>query len=101
LKAFGRAEPLGLSWAFVIFIGAVVIGDFCLRKTVFGRMVYATGGNKEVARIAGINTDWVKLSCYMLTGALAGAGGMLLMANSMSANQRSVWAGNWMSSPPW
>lgn len=80
LKAFGRAEPLGLSWAFVIFIGAVLIGDFCLRKTVFGRMVYATGGNKEVARIAGINTDWVKLSCYMLTGALAGVGGMLLMA---------------------
>jgi len=80
LKAFGRAEPLGLSWAFVIFVGAVLIGDFCLRKTVFGRMVYATGGNKEVARIAGINTDWVKLSCYMLTGALAGVGGMLLMA---------------------
>ncbi|MBI3852897.1 MAG: ABC transporter permease [Verrucomicrobia bacterium] len=80
LKAFGRAEPLGLSWAFVIFIGAVLIGDFCLRKTVFGRMVYATGGNKEVARIAGINTDWVKLNCYMLTGALAGVGGMLLMA---------------------
>ena len=80
LKTFGRAEPLGLSWAFVIFVGVVLIGDFCLRKTVFGRMVYATGGNKEVARIAGINTDWVKLSCYMLTGALAGVGGMLLMA---------------------
>lgn len=80
LKAFGRAEPLGLSWAFVIFSGAVLIGDFSLRRTVFGRMVYATGGNKEVARIAGINTDWVKLACYMLTGALAGVGGMLLMA---------------------
>jgi ribose transport system permease protein len=80
LKTFGRAEPLGLSWAFLIFVGAVLIGDFCLRKTVFGRMVYATGGNKEVARIAGINTDWVKLSCYILTGALAGFAGMLLMA---------------------
>src|SRR6266487_1542950 len=80
LKAFGRAEPLNLSWAFVIFMAAVMIGDFCLRKTVFGRMVYATGGNKEVARIAGINTDWVKLGCYMLTGALAGVGGMLLMS---------------------
>lgn len=79
-RSFGLAEPRGLSWAFVIFIGAVLIGDFCLRRTVFGRMVYATGGNKEVARIAGINTDWVKLNCYMLTGALAGVGGMLLMA---------------------
>jgi len=80
LKAFGRADPLGLSWAFVIFVGAALIGDFSLRKTVYGRRVYATGGNKEVARIAGINTDWVKLKCYILTGALAGLGGMLLMA---------------------
>jgi len=80
LKSFGRAEPLGLSAAFIIFVLIVISGDFCLRKTVFGRMVYATGGNKEVARIAGINTDWVKVSCYMLSGLLAGLGGMLLMA---------------------
>jgi ribose transport system permease protein len=80
LKAFGRAEPLGLSWAFIIFVGIVLLSDFCLRKTVYGRMVYATGGNKEVARIAGINTDLVKLSCYAFTGALAGVAGLLLMA---------------------
>jgi ribose transport system permease protein len=80
LKAFGKAEPFGTSWAFVIFIGVVLVGDFCLRKTVWGRKVYATGGNKEVARIAGIRTDWVKLSCYILTGGLAAVGGMLLMA---------------------
>jgi ribose transport system permease protein len=80
LKAFGRAEPLGLSWAFIILLAIVAIGDFCLRRTVYGRRVYATGGNKEVARIAGINTDTVKLSCYALTGALAGVAGVLLMA---------------------
>jgi ribose transport system permease protein len=80
LKAFGRADPLGLSWAFIIFFGIIILGDFCLRKTIYGRMVYATGGNREVARIAGIHTDMVKLSCYALTGGLAGVAGMLLMA---------------------
>ena len=80
LVAFGRAEPFGVSWAFVILMTTVVVGDFCLRKTVFGRKVLATGGNAEVARIAGINTGQVKIGCYVLTGTLAALGGMLLMA---------------------
>jgi len=80
LKNFGRAEPFGLSWAFVIFVLLVILGDLTLRRTVSGRKVYATGGNKEVARIAGINTAWVQISCYMLTGGLAALAGMLLMA---------------------
>lgn len=79
LTAFGKAEPFGLSWAFIILAAAVIAGDFCLRKTVFGRKVMATGGNAEVARIAGINTDAVKISCYVLTGTLAALAGILLM----------------------
>ncbi len=80
LKTLGRAEPLGLSWAFVVFALLVVIGDFCLRRTTWGRMVYATGGNVEVARIAGIDTTKVQISCYVLTGGMAALAGMLLMS---------------------
>jgi ribose transport system permease protein len=80
LASFGKAEPFGVSWAFLIFVGIVVAGDFALRKTVFGRQVLATGGNAEVARIAGINTNRVKISCYVLTGMLAALAGILLMA---------------------
>jgi ribose transport system permease protein len=80
LKAFGAADTLGTSWSFLIFIAVVILGDLGLRRTVFGRMIYATGGNKEVARIAGINTDVVKIVCYGLTGMLAALGGILLMA---------------------
>lgn len=79
LKIFGKAEPFGVSWAFVIFVLIVIMGDFCLRKTVFGRKVLATGGNKEVAKIAGISTDLVKVNCYVFTGMLAALAGMLLM----------------------
>ncbi|MEO7299340.1 MAG: ABC transporter permease [Verrucomicrobiota bacterium] len=80
LKKLGRAEPLGLSWAFVVFVLLVLVGDFCLRKTVYGRMVYATGGNAEVARIAGISTRRVQIGCYILTGGMAALAGMLLMS---------------------
>lgn len=80
LVAFGKAEPWGISWAFVVLVMIIVVGDFCLRKTVFGRKVLATGGNVEVAKIAGINTARVKIGCYIMTGMLAALGGILVMA---------------------
>ena len=43
-------------------------------------MIYATGGNQEVARLAGINTLWVKIGCFVATGMLAALGGILLMS---------------------
>jgi ribose transport system permease protein len=80
LKAFGGAEPLGLSWAFMVFVVLVAAGDLMLRKTVPGRMIYAVGGNREVARIAGIPTGMVKWMCFVFTGMMAGLAGILLMA---------------------
>lgn len=80
LKDFGAADTLGTSWSFLILVGLVVVGDIMLRHTIFGSMISATGGNREAARIAGINTDWVKISCFVLVGALSGLAGILLMA---------------------
>lgn len=79
LKNFGSADLLGTSWSFVIFVTLILLGDFFLRWTVPGRKVLATGGNREVARLAGINTDGVRIRCFMLTGLLAALGGILLM----------------------
>jgi ribose transport system permease protein len=80
LKRFGAADTLGASWSFIIFLGLVIAMDAVMRWTVYGRKIYATGGNTEVARLAGINTDWVKIGCFIITGMLAGLGGMLLMS---------------------
>jgi ribose transport system permease protein len=79
VRAFGAADALGTSWSFIIFIVLTAAFDFVLRWSVPGRTIYATGGNQEVARLAGINTQLVKIGCFVLTGALAGLGGMLLM----------------------
>ena len=81
IASFGRAEPLGLSWAFIVFVVIAVIADLALRFTVFGRMICATGGNREVAHIAGINTGAVKIACYMLTGCSAAVAGIMMMTD--------------------
>lgn len=80
LQQFGTAEPLGISWAFICFLGLVVLGDIGLRRTIYGRMALATGGNVEVAAIAGIPTRKVKIACYVASGMSAALAGMLLMA---------------------
>ena len=54
LNKFGVAQPLGISWRFFVFIVLAVIFDEILRRTVHGRKLYAVGGNKEVAKLAGI-----------------------------------------------
>lgn len=80
LKNFGAADTLGTSWSFIIFLLLVCLVDIGMRRTVWGRMIYATGGNPEVARLAGISTTKVKIGCFVATGMLAALGGILLMS---------------------
>ena len=74
----------GLGWSFVFFIIAALAADFVLRRTVLGRNMYATGGNPEVARLVGIDTDRYKIVTFVLVGALAGIAGMFVMADLAS-----------------
>ena len=69
----------------LFFILVAIIADLVLRKTVLGRNLYATGGNKEVARLVGINTDQYKIGAFITIGSLAGIAGMFVMADLSSA----------------
>ncbi|MCL5072957.1 MAG: ABC transporter permease, partial [Actinobacteria bacterium] len=75
-------------WSFIIFIILVIIFDFFLRKTIFGRKIYSTGANVLVARINGINTDMVKISTHILVSFLAGLSGILFMFDVASGDPR-------------
>lgn len=66
----------GLPLAFLIFVGAVVALDLVLRKTRYGRMIYAVGGNAEAARRAGINTVLIRISVFGIASTLAALGGV-------------------------
>ncbi len=86
VNKFGTAEPLNISWSFIIFIVMAVIFAFILAKTSYGRKLYAVGGNPEVARLAGINPAMIQLSGFVLTGMCAAFAGMLMMARIVIGN---------------
>jgi ribose transport system permease protein len=58
---------------------------FLLSRTVFGRHVYATGGNAEAAKLSGVNTDRVQILVYTISGAMAALAGVILTSRLDSA----------------
>ena len=92
VKVFGQAQPLDISWSFFIFIGMGIIMELVLRKTTYGRKLYAVGGNKEVASIAGISPNSIKTSGFIITGMCSAASGMLL-ASRIITGQPTIGAG--------
>ncbi|MDR0662607.1 MAG: ABC transporter permease [Spirochaetaceae bacterium] len=73
------SEPIGLIPVVTLFtILVVFIMHTLLSKTVFGRHVYASGSNSQVAHLSGINVKRVTLSCYILCSIMAALGGVLV-----------------------
>jgi ribose transport system permease protein len=81
-----------LGWSVLVMLVLLVAGDLMLRRTTIGRNLYATGGNREVARLVGINTDRYRLLCFTLTGGLAALAGLLVMA-SLDTGSTSIGQG--------
>jgi D-xylose transport system permease protein len=79
-----RGVPLALIWV----VGGLVVWTFVAKRTTFGRHVYAVGGNAEAARRAGINVARIRIVVFMISGAMAGLGGIVLAArlNSVDLN---------------
>jgi D-xylose transport system permease protein len=75
----------GVSNALVIFLAALVITDFVLRRTTFGRKVFAVGGGVEAARRAGINVELVRMAVFSIAGGFAAMGGMFFAGQTSSA----------------
>jgi D-xylose transport system permease protein len=79
----------GVPLALVIFVAVVVLFDFLLRRTRYGRSVYAVGGNVEAARRAGIDVDRIRVSVFAIASMLAAVGGVLAASRAFSVNQQS------------
>ncbi|MGI8435132.1 MAG: sugar ABC transporter permease [Nocardioidaceae bacterium] len=76
----------GVPIVVAVLVFLLVVLNFLLQRTAWGRHVYAVGGNSEAARRAGINVAGVRLSCFMLCSTLAAVAGILLSSrvNSVS-----------------
>ena len=73
--------PVPIAWTFA----AMIVGILLLHYNVFGRRIYAVGGNPTAALYSGINTKWVTTSAFVLTGVLAGLAALVLSARSHAA----------------
>ncbi|HEY9329469.1 MAG TPA: sugar ABC transporter permease [Streptomyces sp.] len=79
----------GLPLALLIFLIVLVVLDFVLRRTTYGRKVFAVGGNSEGARRAGISVPFVRMTVFSIAGAMAAVGGLFLAGQIQSASQTS------------
>jgi simple sugar transport system permease protein len=57
-----------------------------MRRTMFGRTIFAIGGNEESARRMGMNVRWTKARIYMLVGAISGVAGILYVSLQRKAD---------------
>ncbi len=79
----------GVPSAVLVFVGLIVLFDFIVRRTRFGRAVFAVGGNVEAARRAGINVERIRIMVFVLGSTLAAIGGILAGSRLYAVNQSS------------
>jgi ribose transport system permease protein len=82
----GSDDFRGVPIAALLALGIAVLAWIALRYTALGRSVFAVGGNREAARVSGINIDRTKIAVYVISGLLAAIAGFLLAGRLNSAN---------------
>lgn len=76
--SLSRARLLGIPYSVYIFLGLVVALSVLMSSTVFGRHVYALGGDIEAARRAGVKVVRTGIATYVISGMLAALAGVLI-----------------------
>ncbi len=79
----------GIGWMPLLWVLTIVVTDLVLRRTTWGRHVFAVGGNEEAARRAGIAVNRVYISVFALCSFFAALGGVLAAARLQSVAQSS------------
>ncbi|MGC5563564.1 sugar ABC transporter permease [Streptomyces sp. FR-108] len=77
----------GLPLALLLFVLVLVVTDFVLRRTSYGRKIFALGGSVEASRRAGINVTAIRVSVFALAGFFAAVGGLFWASKIAAANQ--------------
>lgn len=89
---FGQGKVFGIPFPVIAFLAAAAILVWMLRQTKFGRNIFAVGGNRDAAILAGIRVKLVEFLCFGLAGMFAALAG-ILFASRMDAGQPSVGEG--------
>ena len=76
--SFANTQILGLTLPVILMIVAILVLAFVMKRTNYGLRVYAIGGNRLAAEIAGVRSRNILFSVYVLSGVLAGLSGLML-----------------------
>lgn len=92
-QVIGLGRVLGIPVQAVIMVAVVGLAAWMLRRTLFGRQILAVGGNERAARLAGIPVASVKRRVYLISGALSGVAGLIVIARNSAADANLVGLG--------
>jgi ribose transport system permease protein len=84
--AFASGTPLGIPNAIVLMLALYALFHVVMGRTVWGRHVYAIGGNRLAAHLSGIPTHRLILSTYVLSALMAGLAGIVMASRLKSGN---------------
>lgn len=86
---FYLEQGRGVPWMFGVFVLFVVILNYALTRTQWGRSMFAVGGNAEAARRSGINVRRIRMSAFVVCSTFAALGGVFAAARLASASQQA------------
>lgn len=89
LNELANTTFLGLELPIWIMIAVFAALYFVQSRTAFGIKVFATGGNREAARLVGIGIDRIRIACFMISGLAVGIAAMILTARVDSGQPNS------------
>lgn len=84
-ELMGRGYIFGIPFPVLVMVVTLLILHYVLNNTVFGRRIYAVGGNEPAARLSGINVDRIKIGVYAISGMLSVLSGIILTSRLNSA----------------
>ena len=80
MQTIGQGYVGAIPIPVIIFVISALIGAFVLKRTSYGRGVFAIGSNAESARLSGLNVKRIQVTVYTIAGFLSGLGGIIMMS---------------------
>jgi erythritol transport system permease protein len=84
--ALGTARILAIPVSVWIMVLVALLGALLAGRTVFGRQVYAVGGNEPAAQLSGVRVDRVKVLTYAISGVTAALAGLIIASRLAASN---------------
>lgn len=84
-ELMGKGYLFGIPFPVILMLIILLGLNFILKQTVFGRRIYAVGGNEPASRLSGIDVDRIKIGVYSISGMLSVLAGIILTSRLNSA----------------